>query len=119
MNKINYNEIMALGFKEKPMQDEVYERQNGYPWVWITKKLTKKIYLEWEKETKVCKIIRLKSKKTGDIANSKVLTLDQVKEVIEFFCGRNDFMGERSLINENGHYFYVDLTKSDCSSFGA
>lgn len=83
--KINYDEIMALGFKEKPMQDDVYERQNGYPYVLITKKLTKKIYLEWEKETKICKIVRLKSKKTGDIANTKVLTLNQVKEIIEFF----------------------------------
>lgn len=84
--KINYDEIMALGFTEEIGSDSVYEAENGYPYAIITKHLTKKIYLDWEKETKLCKMVRIDSHKTGNIkAEIGVQNLEDVKILIEFF----------------------------------
>lgn len=84
--KINYCEIMALGFTEDVQNDSVYEAEHGYKYCIITKQLTKKIYLDWEKDTKLCKMVRLSNHKTGDIgAELPIKNLEHLKEMINFF----------------------------------
>ena len=84
--KINYDEIMALGFTEDVLSDSVYEAEHGYAYCIITKNLTKKIYLDWEKETKLCKMVRLSKPKTGDIgAELPIKNLEHLKEMINIF----------------------------------
>lgn len=84
--KIQYSEIIALGFTEDPSHDSIYFDQFGYDYVIITKKLSKKIYLDWEKSTQLCKLVRLKKVKTGDIAKIyQIKNLKELKEIIDFF----------------------------------
>jgi len=84
--KINYSEIMGLGFTEEISEDKSYYAKHGYSYCIITKKLTKKIYLDWEKETKLCKMVRLSKPKTGDIgAELPINNLEHLKEMINFF----------------------------------
>ena len=78
MNKFNYSTIMGLGFKETECSDSVYETQHGYPYCIVNKKLTKKIYLDWEKDTKHCYLVRM-SKKV------QVENLDELESIIDFF----------------------------------
>jgi len=85
--KINYDEIMALGFNEQVENDSVYEAQNGYPYSVITKDLTKRLSLDWEKETKLCSMIRVDKKKGHNIvAELPIMNLEHLKEIIDFFC---------------------------------
>lgn len=87
--KINYDEIMALGFEEEVCNDSNYEAEHGYPYCIITKQLSKKIYLDWQKDTKLCKMVRLTKPKTGDIGNEMpIKNLDSLKEIIDFFSPR-------------------------------
>ena len=84
--KINYSEIMALGFTEEISEDKSYYAEHGYAYCIITKNLTKKIYLDWEKDTKLCKMVRIDSPKTGNIkAETPIMNLEQIKTLIDFF----------------------------------
>jgi len=84
--KINYAEIMDLGFTEEFCHDTVYEAVHGYPYSIITKNLTNKIFLEWEKETKLCKMIRIGNpKKCNVIADMPIMNLAYLKKTIQFF----------------------------------
>ena len=84
--KINYSDIMALGFTEEEQSDDVYFRQYGYPWCIITFNLTKKIYIDWAKETQLCEIIRLDSPKTCNVmSRMPIRNLNHLKEIINFF----------------------------------
>lgn len=87
--KINYSEIMALGFSEEVQSDKCYEAEHGYSYCIITKQLTKKIYLDWAKETKLCKMVRLSNPKTGDIGNEMpIKNLEHLNEIINFFSDK-------------------------------
>jgi len=84
--KINYDKIMSLGFTEEICSDDVYYAQHGYKYAIITKHLTKKIYLDWQKDTKLCEMVRLDSPNTGHIkARLPIMNLQQVKDLITFF----------------------------------
>ena len=84
--KIDYDKIMALGFSEEVASDSCYEAEHGYAYCIITKNLTKKIYLDWQKDTKLCKMVRLSKPKTGDIgAELLIKNIDHLKEMINFF----------------------------------
>ena len=89
--KINYDKIMALGFTEEVNSDSVYEAEHGYSYCIITKQLTKKIYLDWAKETKLCKMVRLSKPKTGDIgAELPIKNIEHLKEMINFFSDEKE-----------------------------
>ena len=89
--KIKYSEIMGLGFTEEPQFDKVYFNEYGFEYCIITKELTKKIYLDWEKETQLCKMVRLSDPKKGCIgAEMPIKNLEHAKEMIEFFLGKTD-----------------------------
>ena len=84
--KIDYDKIMALGFNEQVASDSCYEAEHGYAYCIITKNLTKKIYLDWQKDTKLCKMVRIDSPKTGNVkAETPIMNLEQIKTLINFF----------------------------------
>jgi len=84
--KIDYDKIMALGFSEEISSDSCYEAQHGYAYCIITKNLTKKICLDWQKDTKLCKMVRIDSPKTGNVkAETQIMNLEQIKTLIDFF----------------------------------
>lgn len=89
--KINYDKIMALGFTEEVQSDSVYEAEHGYSYCIINKQLTKKIYLDWQKDTKLCKMVRLSKPKTGDIgAELPIKNIEHLKEMISFFSDKKE-----------------------------
>ncbi len=84
--KIEYSEIMALGFTEDMQSDRVYLDEYGFDYCIITKDLTKKIYLEWAKETQLCKMARIDSPKHCNIkAEMLIRNLEHLKEIVNFF----------------------------------
>lgn len=83
--KIEYGEIIKLGFKEKPQNDDVYFQQYGFQWCIITKKLGKNIYLDWEKENQLCKMIRV-DRQQNIINTMDIKSLEHLEEIIGFFC---------------------------------
>jgi len=86
MKKIKYSDVMSLGFKEQENADESYFNEYGYPYCIITKDLTKKIYLDWAKETQLCELVRMDSPKTCNIKKRvQIKSLKQLKEIVEFF----------------------------------
>lgn len=86
MEKINYSDIMDLGFTEEIIDDPVYFNEHGFEYSLITKKLTENIYLDWEKETKECSLIRIDHPSKGNILGKmKLLGYDEVKRIIYFF----------------------------------
>ena len=84
--KFNYSTIMSLGFKETECSDSVYENEHGYPYCIVNNKLTKKIYLDWEKDTKHCYLVRMSKPKIGEIAKKvQIKSLDELERIIDFF----------------------------------
>lgn len=84
--RIKYGDIMSLDFKEQIENDEVYFKEYGYHWAIITKKLTKNISLDWEKETQLCSMIRVNNKRDSDImAKMPIMNLEHLKDIVEFF----------------------------------
>ena len=84
--KINYDKIMSLGFTEEIASDSVYEAEHGYPYAIIHKDLTKKIYLDWQKDTKLCELVRIDSPKTCNIIKRMpIRDFEHLKEIVNFF----------------------------------
>ena len=91
--KINYQDVMDLGFKRKDEHDPVFVKQNGYDWFIVTKKLAKGIYLDWDSETKFVQLIRHKK---GFIKTKyNVKNLAELKMIDSFFTHE----GEKLVVN--------------------
>ena len=87
--QIDYSEIIALGFKEDFAEDKVYEKRYGYTYVIITKELTKKIHIEWFKDSRVCKMVRIDSPTRGNVKNTLLIQdLDHLKQIINFYTDK-------------------------------
>ena len=84
--KIKYSEILALGFIESIQSDKVYFDQFGFDYCIITKELTDVIYLDWAKETQLCKMVRVDSKENGNIkAQLLIRNMEHLREMLDFF----------------------------------
>jgi len=84
--KINYREIINLGFTEEIVRDGVYFNQHGFDYAIIEKQLTPHIAINWAKETQLCEMYRVSRKSEGDIvARMNINTLEELKEIIKFF----------------------------------
>jgi len=82
--KINYADIIALGFKEELTYDSVFEKIHGYPFVIISKKLTKNVYLEWRQDTRKCNGFAIDNKRKGNILYEfKVKNLKHLKKLLK------------------------------------
>lgn len=82
--KIKYHQIIALGFNENPSDDSVYFNEFGFEYVIITLQLSKYIFIDWAKETQLCKMVRI-NKASDIVAEMPIKDLEQLKEIINFF----------------------------------
>lgn len=82
--QINYKNIMNLGFVEEEIYDSVYYNQYGFEYAIITKYLTKKIYLDWDKVSRVCTMVRI-DKEKNILAKMPIRDLDHLHEILNFF----------------------------------
>src|SRR5687768_4342536 len=87
--QINYSDIIALGFNEEYESDAVYFNQYGYDYTIITLKLSKWIYLDWAKETRLCEMIRT-NKEQDVIKRKPIKNLSELKEIVDFFLGKKE-----------------------------
>ena len=89
--QIDYSEIIDLGFEEEMVgSDKVFFRKHGFEYTIITLTLTKKIYIDWEKETKLCQLIRMNSAKKADImARMPIMNYNHLREIISFYTDDN------------------------------
>ncbi len=84
--QIRYKTIMGLGFKETKVQDNVYFDTYGYDYSIIELELIKNISLSWDKETRLCEMIRIDNEKDGNIiARLPIWSLLDLEEAIDFF----------------------------------
>ena len=87
--EIKYKDIKDLGFTEEIQKDSVYFDEYGYHYAIISLDLTKLISLDWEKETRLCKMIRIDS--DGNIIQEKkIIDLEDLKSTIKFFLNSKD-----------------------------
>jgi hypothetical protein len=84
--KINYQDVIDLGFKRSDESDNIFFKQNGFDWFLVTRNLTKRIYLDWDCETHLVQMIRVDKEQTikGRIY---IKNLEEVERVIRFFVG--------------------------------
>jgi hypothetical protein len=91
--RINYQDVMELGFTEEFCPDAIYESHFGFPYSIITLDLTKRIYIEWAKETGFATIIR--TDKAGFIqARRPIRNLYELKQLVSFFLEADTEFGD-------------------------
>lgn len=87
--EFTYKFIMDLEFKEEFNSDSVFFDKYGYDYSIVTLQLSPKIYVDWDKTTRKCKLVRLKNLKTQDIGNEMpIFTEEQLINIIAFFKNR-------------------------------
>ena len=85
-NQIFFTDIVDSGFNIQDVEDDVYMKQNGYKYTINTLYLTTEIYLNWDKETKLCQMVRVDNKNTQNVvAKMPIKGLNHLKEIIAFF----------------------------------
>jgi hypothetical protein len=84
--KIKYFEVMDLGFTESLENDDVYFQKFGFQYAIINKQLTPTISLDWEKETQLCRLIRIDNETDENIKKQvPVKNLSELTQIIDFF----------------------------------
>ena len=75
---------MDLGFKEIEGSDDVYFNLYGYKYCIIEKKLSKNLFIKWEKETRLCEMFRI-DKECSIKKRKPIESLDELKDIIDFY----------------------------------
>jgi hypothetical protein len=87
MNQINYKDILDQGFTIEECVDQVYHNTYGYPYCIITKNLTDTIYLDWEKETRLCYLVRIDNHECCNIKAKRLIKdVEDLKDTIKFYA---------------------------------
>jgi len=83
-NEIKYKDVMDLGFVEQFVEDNVFFNQYGFQYSIITFECAKRIFIDWDKTTRLCEILRVD--KDGNIkGRKKIESIDDLKEIILFY----------------------------------
>ena len=85
--RINYADVVELGFNIQRGSDKVYFDEYGFEYEIITKNLSKRIYIDWDKVDGKAKLVSLAKDKYSIISERPVNNLIHLKEVIDFFEG--------------------------------
>ena len=92
MKKIDYDEVIKLGFKRENCNDDVFFRTYGYDW-FIVQLKCKDIVFDWDSTTMQVQMIRYDSKKesANRVATLKIETLEMLKLLVDFYtCKTNE-----------------------------
>jgi hypothetical protein len=85
--EIWYKDIKRLGFKIEESPDKVYFDQYGFPYSVVYINLTKHVSIEWEQETRLCRMLNC-DKEGNIIGNIPIQDLAHLEQMIEFFKGK-------------------------------
>jgi hypothetical protein len=81
--EINYKTVIDLGFKEIFEEDSVYENKYGFPYSIVSFNLTNKLYIDWDKTTRLCTLNRLRK---NNIQKSYIIKdKEELITIINFF----------------------------------
>lgn len=84
--QINYADVMELGFCDEQVNDSVHMKMYGYPASNNYLELTDTIYVDWDKVTRLCKIVRVNNPKDCTVIKQiPVINLNQLKLIINFY----------------------------------
>ena len=82
--RINYVEVINLGFTIKESENEAYFNKYGFKKRTITYQLPNCIYLDWDQLTGFCTLIRTDS--YGSIIKKMpIINLDHLEDIYDFF----------------------------------
>ena len=83
---IDYADVIKAGFKiDSTPKDQVYEDTYGYPYKIIYLNLSKGLQLNWHQNTRKCELMRVKKKCGTIISRKDVCSLDELKDIINFW----------------------------------
>ncbi len=89
--QIKYSDAIALGFEDEKDEDKVFFNEHGYQFFYMTKELTKKIYLDWNVETRICEMVRTDEKRGGSVMKRMPINdLKHLTEVVDFFTDEEE-----------------------------
>lgn len=81
---MEYNELIDLGFKREDSNDEIWKKQHGYDFFFLTKKLGRGVELFWEPDSK--EVEAYKTNSEGSIVGERFkLTRQEVIMFIDLF----------------------------------
>ena len=86
--RIKYHEIMSLGFKEEKCHDDVYFKEYGFQYAITTLKLTKYVYLDWDKVTQFVKMVGLNKDLVHIEKEMLIKDLIHLQDIIDFFSDK-------------------------------
>lgn len=107
--KINYQDVIDLGFERQDESDPVFFKQNGYDWFIVTLEVSKKLYFDWDSESKTVQMIRT-SKDENIKARYLVRNLDELKILVKFFTESDDHNPVNAHLFENAEDSYPVYT---------
>jgi hypothetical protein len=82
--KINYKDVIALGFERDEQSDDIFFNQYGFPYSIVSMKLAKNIISSWDCVDRTVKIDRL-SKEQDILGTILCKNLSEVKEYLKFY----------------------------------
>src|SRR5690554_6986234 len=84
--RIRYKDVLDLGFNVERISDKINFDEFGFEYEIVTKNLTDLIFLDWEKETGFCFLIRIDGLEEENIvAKRPIKNLDHLKDIVSFF----------------------------------
>ena len=83
-DKIDYKTVIDLDFKREDQTDNVFYNEYGFNWFIVTKKLTKKIYLDWDCTTKTVTLKRI-HEDHNIIGSLDIESSQELEDIINFF----------------------------------
>ena len=81
---IRYKDVIDLGFKRQDTHDSVFFDDNGYVWFLVTKKLSKRRYLDWDCETHAVTLYK-EDKDHNTDAVKTMYTIEEVRVAMLLF----------------------------------
>jgi len=86
-DKIDYRTVINLGFNREDQTDNVFFKQYGFNWFIVTKKLTKKIYLDWDCTTRTVTLKRI-HEDHNIIGSLNIESSQELEDIIKFFTNK-------------------------------
>ncbi len=82
-NKINYEDLLKLGFQREDIYDSVFYKQNGYTCFYFVCKVTKNMYFDWDVETKQVSLNFVK--KEDILASIANCAIEDIESILRLF----------------------------------
>lgn len=83
--RIYYSDVIDLGFKEDKINDGVFYDQYGFEYSIVVKYLTDEIFLDWDKVTGFCEMVRVKNEGEKILGRMPIKDLTHLEKMIAFF----------------------------------